>query len=127
MALRQFYAAYTLKDDAPASINTLVDLQRLRTARNMFPSCQEAGFLSGFEVGIYTSVGANEMRARLGRALRAAQITAPQGLNTPPAVGKAIDQPVRDAIALLRTSYALAGQPEFDLAFYNRMMMSLVR
>jgi hypothetical protein len=126
-ALRDFKAASLYPKDSAATdtIATDADLRRLRAAQRRFPSCQDAGFRNGYEVGLFSRFSASKMREDLKLALGAAGLPVPPGLSTPGA--QPADAVVRQALGSLRMKYGLPGEPVFDRTFYDTMQNNLVR
>jgi hypothetical protein len=124
--LRAFnVATHYPKDDTATDQLAPADLTLLNAAQNKFPSCEKAGFQSGFEVGLFTTVGAGTLRSNLRTAVTTAKVPAIAGLDAD--ASKPADSAVRDAIAALRKAYQLPGLPVFDRMFYDTMMNNIVR
>jgi hypothetical protein len=126
-ALRDFNAASLFPTDSAANntVATDADLNRLRVAQRRFPSCRDAGFLNGYEVGLFTRFTDTEIRGNLVRALNLAGLPVPVGLAA--TGGKPMDDAVRQAVANLRMKYSLPGQPVFDRIFYRKVIDNIER
>jgi hypothetical protein len=125
--LRNFKAASLYPSDGSVTDRLTVDsdLRNLRAAQKKFPSCRAAGFLSGFEVGLFSRFGTTKMRDDLKRALIAANLPVPASFNASPA--QPMDDTARQVISSLGTKYGLTGQSVIDRPFYEKMLNSLVR
>jgi hypothetical protein len=124
-ALMKFNAAFSYPGtDAPSVIYDDSDLSNLRSAQSMFPDCEKAGFLSSFEVGLFTRFGAARIHTYLNQALIRADIAVPVAFSNEPLM---LNRAARMAIASLSKKYGLGDVDEITPLFYDRMIKSLAK
>ncbi len=130
--LREFYRGQLYPRDTAASdtVVTAADLNRLRNAQAVFPSCQAAGLRSGFEVGVFSrpvdvggTVDPMKTAADIVRALEKNNLPVPQGLRAT-TFGPAVVAGMREAIPSLRAKFNLPGDPVLDRPLYNQIIRS---
>jgi len=126
--LKNFNVAFLYPTDSSATdrLTTDADLQNLRAAQRQFPSCKAAGFVSGFEVGLFTRFQPAKVRSDLSEALRVAGLAVPAGFGTAPAKPLIIDDTMRQVIATLAPKYGLSGS-RITREFYDKMSASIER
>ena len=128
--LREFYRAqlYPRDTNAPETVATAGDLNRLRNAQAVFPSCQAAGLRSGFEVGVFSrpvdvSGTINPMTAAsdIVRALEKNNLPVPAGLRAT-TFSPSVVSAMREAIPSLRTKFNLPGDAVLDRQLYHQII-----
>ena len=130
-ALQAFLKAnrYYPKDGStPDKIAVDADLQRLRAAQAIFPSCTALGFASAFEVGVFArpinTTGALDPMKNVSDIATAAQkagLTVPEALRAP-IFGPPVVTALRDVIPQLRTKYSLSPGNSIDRPLYDRII-----
>ena len=118
--LREFNSAVLLNspsaDNPPDNIATSNIRERLRTAQRSFPSCQRAGFVNGFEVGISSEISVAKLRSYVAAKLKAEGIA---GFEDVAKGSNVVDPQLRKAIGALRQRFGGGKTSELDPAFYR--------
>jgi hypothetical protein len=126
VALQEFMSAqlYPADGNATGVVKTNTDLGRLADALEKIPSCQKAGLMNAFEVGIFTRFGAERVRREIAGALGFANRPAPPALTY---LSLPVDSSFRSAIGELRSVYGLPAGAALNRALYDRIAQSLMR
>jgi hypothetical protein len=125
-ALRTFFQALYYPRDAaaPDTIGTDADLDRLRAAQSLFPSCKATGFANSFEVGLFArpvnSSGMVDPMKNVSSIASALNGTVPEGLRSP-SFGPAVIDAIHQIVPQLRTKFSLPGPAAIDRPLYDKI------
>jgi hypothetical protein len=131
-ALQQFYTARLYPRDSSAhdTIANTTELNQLRDAQAVFPSCKAAGLANAFEVGLFSrpvsasgTVDPMKFIGQVGDALTKEGLGVPTQFQSATLTPTVIDS-LRQVIPQLRAKYNLPGDNSLDRALYNKIVRS---
>jgi hypothetical protein len=120
--LKNFNDALLYPSVGTKEIVTTSDLANLRAAQMKFPDCKRAGFVNGFEVGLFARFDAAKVRGVLLKGLTNAKLQVPAAFNTTPTAPLVIDDATRKVIESLANTYGTNSGAEITRSFYDKLV-----